>query len=252
MALPLLARLIADGDHATVMGILTDPRKTGRNFKRTVAAGDHQAIIEAARYQDHAKLIEALIGHGANPRARHHEPLRQAVLNANTRNITALIEHGYQSLTQAEQAADPISTDIIRTALETCPEKTVLRILELEVRVDSYSLSFAVLYEMEDVVEALLEKGADPNLYTSDLPLPLAARSNFLKIGEMLLKHGADPFIRSSRGANEDRRSALEFARERGHGEFVALLERHQANTVRPVLEQEMQKLAAPGAPSWF
>jgi cytohesin len=53
-----------------------------------------------------------------------------------------------------------------------------------------------------EVVELLLEHGANPNVQDDDgdTPLHLAAKNNYREVVELLLEHGADPNIRNNEG----------------------------------------------------
>jgi len=72
------------------------------------------------------------------------------------------------------------------------------------------------------VVHHLLAAGADPNTLQQRgfTPLMGAAAGGNREMVEDLLAHGADPTA-----VSEDGRTAADLARERGHGELVAVLE---------------------------
>jgi ankyrin repeat protein len=109
-------------------------------------------------------------------------------------------------------------------------------------------LTLAVHKRLTEVVAALLARGGtDPNArgkitevdrenmkavdqYANATPLLIAARLDELRIVELLLAAGGDPWVR-----DEDGRRAIDLARVGGHGEVVRRLEQAMATTPEPI-----------------
>jgi ankyrin repeat protein len=77
-----------------------------------------------------------------------------------------------------------------------------------------------------EVVQFLLEHGADPNVLQNDgrTPLRIASKSGQSEIVRLLLEHGADVNL-----ANDSGRTALQLALENEHDKVVELLSAHSA-----------------------
>jgi len=87
------------------------------------------------------------------------------------------------------------------------------------------SLFIALSSGHPEVVEFLLEHGADPNIKNNDGSTPLHYAADNSKVVEVLLEHGADLNIRDKYGA-----TPLHDAAENGHPEVVELLLEHGAD----------------------
>jgi ankyrin repeat protein len=80
------------------------------------------------------------------------------------------------------------------------------------------ALHAAVAGRNLDIVTAVLEAGADPNAQQQAgfRPMHEAGANANRKLAELLLAHGADPALPS-----DDGKSAIDFAREKGHADFA-------------------------------
>jgi serine/threonine protein kinase len=87
------------------------------------------------------------------------------------------------------------------------------------------ALHRAVITKRLDMLQFLLDKGANPNLFNNshDTPLAQAAKNGFLEGAKLLLARGADPSHKDSKG-----HTPLDHAREQGHRGIVLLLEGKQ------------------------
>jgi len=84
------------------------------------------------------------------------------------------------------------------------------------------ALHAAVAGRKLEVVKAVLDAGADPNAQQQAgfRPMHEAGTNANRALAELLLAHGADPSLTS-----DDGKSAIDLAREKGHGEFADWLE---------------------------
>ncbi|MBO9998900.1 MAG: ankyrin repeat domain-containing protein [Cyanobacteria bacterium SID2] len=95
-----------------------------------------------------------------------------------------------------------------------------------------------------EIVETLLEEGADPNLVFENryhgIPLIEAAENGFLDIVRLLLDAGANPHITDADDEEYEGRTAVDRAQMKGHWEIVQLLrERGGPRQTRlPIAEQ--------------
>ena len=80
------------------------------------------------------------------------------------------------------------------------------------------ALHAAVAGRKLEVVKAVLDAGADPNAQQQAgfRPMHEAGTNANRALAELLLAHGADPAL-----TNDDGKSAIDFAREKGHAEFA-------------------------------
>lgn len=80
----------------------------------------------------------------------------------------------------------------------------------------------AVASKNLDIVRAVLDAGADPNAAQQQgfRPMHESGSSGNRALAELLMQHGADPTVK-----NDDGKSTIDFAREKGHTEFATWLE---------------------------
>lgn len=94
-------------------------------------------------------------------------------------------------------------------------------------------LETAIWEDLTEMVELLLEFGADPNqqdkarrgeggMIGGDTPLHNAVHKGSAKMVKLLLAHGADPDITNASGVN-----AIEVAERRNHTHLARLMEEH-------------------------
>lgn len=84
------------------------------------------------------------------------------------------------------------------------------------------ALHAAVAGRHLEVVKAVLDAGADPNAQQQAgfRPMHEAGTNANRKLAELLLAHGADPSL-----PNDEGKSAIDFARDKGHAEFADWLQ---------------------------
>jgi ankyrin repeat protein len=89
------------------------------------------------------------------------------------------------------------------------------------------------MFLFKDVVEFLIEKGADVNIQTQSgrvlTPLLLASYGGNKEIVELLLANGAEINVKNDAGD-----TALDIAKQRNHTEIVELLREHQSKKYQP------------------
>lgn len=89
------------------------------------------------------------------------------------------------------------------------------------------ALNEAAYHGSVDVVPILISHGADVDAYGQNTPLMRTIHLNQVKIARVLLYHGADPKRRDSQG-----KTVADRARERGHYELANLIENFDVNSV--------------------
>ena len=252
MSLPLFARLIRGGYEEQVRRQLSDPEARTKGFKRSIVAGESQALLEACRDECNRDIVMGLLFHGADVRAQNHEPLRLAVNYANNDTIKALLDYGYRNIPTAERGADPVPRDILDMAIKVCSPESACGVLEYAETPDVVNLANAVECKPLAMLQALLERGAIPNgvpghIESQRLPLTLAVYAEKLEHAELLLAHGADLH------ANDN--EAVEIARRKGLQQFLILFERSEPPAVNGELVAAANaycKNAAATVGSWF
>ena len=108
---------------------------------------------------------------------------------------------------------DAVKTLIAAGADIHAPAKNALKVQAIHAAVASKNL---------DIVRAVLEAGADPNAAQQQgfRPMHESGSSGSRELAELLMKYGGDPTLK-----NDEGKSAITFAREKGHAEFANWLE---------------------------
>ena len=83
----------------------------------------------------------------------------------------------------------------------------------------------AVASKNLDIVRTVLEAGADPNAAQQQgfRPMHESGSSGSRELAELLMKYGGDPTLK-----NDEGKSTIAFAREKGHAEFANWLEKRR------------------------
>ncbi|MGH9219455.1 MAG: ankyrin repeat domain-containing protein [Vicinamibacterales bacterium] len=83
----------------------------------------------------------------------------------------------------------------------------------------------AVASKNLDIVRTVLEAGADPNAAQQQgfRPMHESGSSGSRELAELLMKYGGDPTLK-----NDEGKSTIAFAREKGHTEFADWLEKRR------------------------
>ena len=181
--------------------------------------------LHFAVQQKHADVVQVLIDAGADIKTTNdgHSSLRLAILSGELTTVKMLVEAGADvRATDAEGATCLISaayfghTDTVRY-LVGLPEVD----LDRQVSRNYTALHFAVQEEHANVVQMLIDAGADLETKNDDgcSPLHLASLSGELTTVKMLVKAGADV-----RATDAERRTCLMFAAYHGHTDTVRYL----------------------------
>jgi ankyrin repeat protein len=245
--------------------------KSGADVKRAQSDGD-TALHCAARYADEA-LIKALIRAGADvnaPGAWNWRPLSVAAAVGNIEIVQLLMAQGAKVNADAAGSAidagyDDLARFLIeqgarvslRQAVECGDVGLVRRMIHEGVDLnegDKHSshspVATAIEKDRPDIVQMLLEAGADPNVQTSvlegknyllggDTPLHEAVYRASAKFVKLLLTYGADPDIQNARSE-----SALELAKRREKTHLVQLMEKHLENRIAKDAVQKLFTIA--------
>jgi ankyrin repeat protein len=175
--------------------------------KLPVATPEEFALLEAAKVGDQDK-VRQLLSSGVNPDARDNRdlpwnvtPLMYAAEGGHLKVMECLLEAGADI--NARDAGIPGHAPGLGTALIYAiyaqQEQAAVYLLEKGAAYKgkyggNTSLGMAAYRNAPNVVNALLKKGADPNIKDSHKRTPLhqAADEGHTKITEILLKAGAD------------------------------------------------------------
>jgi ankyrin repeat protein len=188
-------------------------------------------LLLAARY-DHAQAARALLERGADVNARDKRgftPLMRAVLNGSMETVQTITE--FKPDLNA-QTTDPDPNTSGSTALMYAVAKDRKDVLDmlLDAGADinesdvvvGPALTWAAAYDREEIAADLLERGADANVVNNvgGTPLIVAASKGNPRLVRMLLDHGADPLWKMKDGKN-----ALQVAQETRRADALKVLQ---------------------------
>jgi hypothetical protein len=153
---------------------------------------------------------------------------------------------------------DPTLNDALVTAINKKDTNAVEKLFAGDVIPDpdvnmgianASALGSAIQNKMEGSVRVLLENGANPNLISTFrmTPISLAANQDSLKMVQLLMKYGANPFIKSGWLANKDK-TAFDYATSggdygKGSPKVKAFLENYLTR-LSPQHKKDLQKAA--------
>ena len=169
------------------------------------------------------EVVRLLLRHRADINAENNigeTPLHLAVRHGKTEIVDLLLKNG------ANINAITICGDTPLQLAKSKNHTEIIQLLESAAQEES-DLRLAALNERTDVVDSLLERGANINAkdrhgYTI---LHHAAMNRKTEVVELLLKRGADIYAKELCG-----KTPLHLAADRGHTEVVELLLQHRAN----------------------
>ncbi|KAK6347131.1 hypothetical protein TWF696_007210 [Orbilia brochopaga] len=187
----------------------------------------------AARYGQ-KEAVEVLLQAGADPDWKDIDwmtALSWAVMGGYGEIVYLLLSNPYGPVARLDTSG-PKNANPLQLAIELGRES--IAIIILKYRTDlvhgyhgSTPLHFAAHHGRKQVVDALLELGADPESRndSGNLPLVLAAESGHVSTVESLLPYTSGPGFNSTNNLGH---SALSIARLKGHTEVVSILNKHR------------------------
>ena len=199
----------------------------------TPQAPGNNAILMSAAEKGHEEIVRMMVDHGSVHVAARNEsketPLGLAAKNGSTAVVKFLLDLGADAEARSG-GITPLLLAASNNRLNTV--KTLCRKGKANVNT-SFSNGQSALgtaakggsfsTPWDDMVQYLLEQGADPNRCSENtvetLPLQGAARYGFENTASMLLAHGADPFPPKPKGY-----SPIEQAAYYGHEGIVNIL----------------------------
>ena len=188
-------------------------------------SGFHRTPLRAASNKGHIDVVRVLLDHGANVNTidKRNTPLRSAYVGGHLEIMRLLLEHG------ADVDAWDFSDLLLNDASKDGRAEVVHLLLQHNADVNSRGytnwtpLQGASFFGQTKVVQLLLDRGAAIDT-PSNYPLRLAITKNYFEIVQLLLEHGADVNIR-----NERDRTPYQVAESAGLTEIARLLLEHGA-----------------------
>lgn len=181
--------------------------------------------------EDDVKMVQFLLGKGAKPNAegQKHPPLIQAAIWKLPKTATLLLEHGADPNAMDENGNTPLSSAVAKGDL------AMMKLLfakgaKISVKESSHYSHMLIrdaLWQSgnpEAVVGLLKQQGIDIEARdrSGHSPLSEAAGDNLMDQVKVLLKHGANPNLKTKEGFN-----AVDHALDQRHSDVAALLVQH-------------------------
>ncbi len=186
--------------------------------------------MEYAIFRNSSASVRQLLDSGVSPESHPAScscsPLSYAAINGRPRIIRMLARHG-----AAYDFPDACGFTPLELAANEGHAKSVKALIRLGARVrDRYALYYAVQHGYHDVVQLLLDAGADPARspyfpYGSPFEHVILTKGGDSVLIDNLLRHGANPNARASTG-----QPLLWYAANAGSFEAVRLLLEHGAD----------------------
>lgn len=181
------------------------------------------SAILVAIYNQRKDVAEALAGLGApvdlfEASALGRVDRIQEILRANPAQVSEYAADGFMPVGLAAffGHADAVRALITAGADVRAVAKNAFKVQPIHAAVAARNI---------EIVRAILEAGADPNAQQQQgfRPMHEAGANANRPLAELLMQHGADPTL-----PNDDGKSAIDFARDKGHAEFAAWLEQQR------------------------
>lgn len=173
------------------------------------------ALMEATRL-GRATLVRWLIERGAAPVFASGSPQGTPIhcaLHLHHFDIAWLLVDAAEEITPTDAYGCTALHALVKSAIATdaTPEIRALCIalihkgcpIDARDRDGTTALHYCVIHDMPEFAELLLKQGANPNATVPETevsPLSIAAMEKNLPMAELLMRYGADPYLKSTRG----------------------------------------------------
>ena len=184
--------------------------------------------LDGTRTDGFLRAATVLLDAGADPNAGFWTTGQYPEFETVLYGAAGVAHHPEMTRLLLERGADPNDVEVVYHSPETHDNAAMKLVVETG-RLTAESLSVMLIRKHDwhdyEGVKYLLEHGADPN-YGRERGFRAIhhaiARDNDLAIIELLLDHGADPWL----PARDNEKSAVAMAARRGRGDLLALFER--------------------------
>jgi len=142
--------------------------------------------------------ISVLLSAGADPNSKHEGAfLLWHAARHSSSAVTALLDSGVDPNQNDEKRNSPLLTAIFAENHEAA-----IKLLRAGASFDQQTFVWAIERNAPEVVEWMIDHGANPNGQDGERknPLHIAAESNYARVIDVLIKRGADPNLRTISG----------------------------------------------------
>ena len=195
-----------------------------RDADPNILAKDGQSALAFAAFRGEGEIVDLLCKHGADPNSSgpsRRSPLVLAAMEGRASIVRSLIGAGAHA-----DATNKVGSTALIYAAWRGKIDSVVALLERGAKIDKVdrlqgtALTTALYYRQPKIAESLLYSGADPNLCGEGTrPLIAASRRGYLDLVQDLLDNGANPNLYDCEGF-----TALMAAALMGHAPVVKTL----------------------------
>ncbi|KAK9849299.1 hypothetical protein MYU51_014545 [Penicillium brevicompactum] len=188
--------------------------------------------LKVASYKGHLAVVQLLLDNGADVLSEHGNALEEAISSGQHQIFSLLLEHTPSLATQARRHRSPGLGPL--SAASRRGEQDIIQMLlekgaEVNMHPEDWPLSkplyFASSEGHYDTVLLLLEKGADVNVQDDEFgyPLEVAAHNGHQDIVKLLLERGANVDLFDAHNPDNEG-GPLQLASSQGHHDIAQLL----------------------------